>query len=168
MVGVAAGSAGGVSAALFYLLTYAFMNIGAFAVIGALQRRNAVGAAIAEYAGLAAQKPWLAVAMAVFLLSLTGFPPLAGFWGKLYLFRAAVQAGMVWLAVVGVLNSALAAFYYLNVIVHMYMKPAAGEPPAVTLSPSTQLALSVAGAATVVIGLWPAPVINLALAGLFG
>ncbi|MFQ5576570.1 MAG: NADH-quinone oxidoreductase subunit N [Anaerolineae bacterium] len=168
LVGVAAGSAGGVSASLFYLLTYAFMNIGAFAVIGALQRRNAVGAAIAEYAGLAAQKPWLAAAMAVFLLSLTGFPPLAGFWGKLYLFRAAVQADLVWLAVVGVLNSGLAAFYYLNLIVHMYMKPAAGEPPAVTLSASTQLALSVAGAATIIIGLWPAPVINLALAGLFG
>ena len=164
LVGVAAGNDDGVSAALFYLLAYAFMNIGAFAVIGVLERRDAVGSAVRDYGGLFGRNPWLAAGMAVFLLSLTGFPPLAGFWGKLYLFRAAVRADLTWLAVVAVVNSGIAAFYYLNVIVQMYMRPAPDAPPALHLAPATRLALTIAGVATVLIGLFPAPVVNLALA----
>ncbi|RME47161.1 MAG: NADH-quinone oxidoreductase subunit N, partial [Caldilineae bacterium] len=166
LVGVAAGNADGVSAALFYLLTYAFMNIGAFAVIGVLERRDTVGTEASEYGGLFGRRPWLAAGMAIFLLSLTGFPPLAGFWGKLYLFRAAVQANLTWLAVVAVINSGIAAFYYLNVIVQMYMRPAPDVPPPIHLPSVTRLALTIAGIATVLIGLFPAPVVNLALAGL--
>jgi len=166
-VGVAAGTAEGVSSALFYLMVYAFMNIGAFAVIGALERKNEVGTNLKEYAGLAARNPWLALGMAIFLLSLTGFPPLAGFWGKLYLFRAAVQADLTWLAVIGMLNSGVAAFYYLTVVVEMYFKRAAEDAPTFSLNAPTRLALGLAAIATVIIGLWPALLIDLASVSFF-
>ena len=168
LVGVAAGNAAGVSAALFYLMAYAFMNIGAFAVVGALERKDAVGSNIKDYAGLAGRNVWLALGMAIFLLSLTGFPPLAGFWGKLYLFRAAVQANLTWLAVIGVLNSGIAAYYYLNVIAQMYMKPAADEAPAINLTLVTQAALGVAALFTVIVGLLPASMIEMTMRSLFG
>ncbi len=168
LVGVAAGNAAGISAALFYLMAYAFMNIGAFAVVGALERKGAVGSNIKDYAGLASRNVWLAMGMAIFLLSLTGFPPLAGFWGKLYLFRAAVQSNLTWLAVIGVLNSGIAAYYYLNVIVQMYMKPAADKPPAINLTLVTQVALGVAALFTVIVGLLPASMIEMTMRSLFG
>lgn len=167
-VGVAAGTAEGVSSALFYLLVYAFMNIGAFAVVGAIERKNAVGTDRDEYAGLSTRSPWLAVAMAIFLLSLTGFPPLAGFWGKVYLFRAAVNANLTWLAVIAVINSGIAAFYYFGVIVQMYMKPAGDDASAFDLNAATRAALVLAGVATVVIGFWPSPLIQMALNAVFG
>lgn len=167
-VGVAAGTAAGVSSALFYLMVYAFMNVGAFAVIGALERKNEVGTNLKEYAGLAARNPWLALGMAIFLLSLTGFPPLAGFWGKLYLFRAAVEADLTWLAVIGVINSGVAAFYYLAVIVEMYFKRAAEDAPTFSLASPTRIALGLSAIATIIIGLWPALVINMTLVDFFG
>ena len=168
LVGVAAGNAAGISAALFYLMAYTFMNIGAFAVVSVLERKGAVGSNIKDYAGLAGRNMWLALGMAIFLLSLTGFPPLAGFWGKLYLFRAAVQSNLTWLAVIGVLNSGIAAYYYLNVIVQMYMKPAADEAPAINLTLVTQAALGVAALFTVIVGLLPGSMIEMTMRSLFG
>ena len=167
-VGVAAGSAAGVSSALFYLMVYAFMNIGAFAVIGVLERKNEVGTDLGDYAGLAGRSPWLAAGMSIFLLSLTGFPPLAGFWGKLYVFGAAVQADLTWLAVIGVLNSGIAAFYYLGVIVQMYMGRPREDAPAFTLTTATRIALGIAAVTTVLIGLWPAFIVDLAAVNFFG
>ncbi|MCD6289584.1 MAG: NADH-quinone oxidoreductase subunit N, partial [Anaerolineae bacterium] len=121
LVGVAAANARGMAAVLFYLFVYAFMNIGAFAVIIALERQGE-GDVLADQArGLAHRHPLIAAAMAIFMFSLTGVPPLAGFFGKLYLFQAAVQAHLAWLAIVGVLNSAASAYYYLRVVVAMYM-----------------------------------------------
>ena len=168
LVGVAAGNAAGISAALFYLMAYTFMNIGAFAVVSVLERKGAVGSSIKDYAGLAGRNMWLALGMAIFLLSLTGFPPLAGFWGKLYLFRAAVQSNLTWLAVIGVLNSGIAAYYYLNVIVQMYMNPAADEAPAINLTLVTQAALGVAALFTVIVGLLPGSMIEMTMRSLFG
>ncbi len=168
-VGVAAGTAEGVSAALFYLMVYAFMNTGAFAVVGALEKKNHIGTKLSEYAGLHGRSPWLAAAMAVFLFSLTGFPPLAGFWGKLYLFRAAVNANLTWLAVVAVINSGVAVYYYFGVIVQMYMKPAEdGQAAFPGINIATKLALTVAAAATVLIGLAPGSIIAMAISGIFG
>jgi len=178
LVGVAAGNALGTSGVLFYLLAYAFMNVGAFALIIAaahfppaspdsvaegLER----GEALKDLAGLASHKPGLALAMALFMLSLAGMPPLAGFMGKLYVFGAAVQAGLVWLAIVGVLNSVVSAYYYLRVVVYMYMRP--GPVPKVDstpaphlVSPALQVGLALAAAVVVVLGLWPGPVLELA------
>ncbi len=178
LVGVAAGNDLGTSGLLFYLLAYAFMNVGAFALIiavgrfadppteaptGSLQE----GASLEAFAGLAARKPGLAAAMALFMLSLAGIPPLAGFMGKLYVFGAAVQAGLAWLAIVGVINSVISAYYYLRVVAYMYMRPApvapeASGPAPSPVSPALQVGLGLAAAAVVVLGLWPGPVLALA------
>ncbi len=121
LVGLAAANSTGVSAVLFYLFAYAFMNLGAFSVLIALERQGEGDVTLSQIRGLAQNHPLLAAAMAIFMFSLTGIPPFAGFFGKLYLFQAAVQANLTWLAIVGVLNSAISAYYYLNVLVQMYM-----------------------------------------------
>ena len=121
-----AGAAGG--AVLFYLVVYALMNLGAFGVVTHLSRNRASEAdAISGYAGLSRRRPLAAASLAVFLFSLAGIPPAAGFAGKFYLFDAVVKAGLVPLAVWGVINSLLSVYYYLRVIVVMYFKPAEGD-----------------------------------------
>ncbi len=115
-----------VRAALFYLLTYAITNLGAWGVVLALEKAEGSGLAINDYAGLGKKRPALALAMALFMLSLTGIPPTVGFMGKFYLFRAVINANLIWLAIVGVVTSLISAYYYLRVIVVMYMHD--GEP----------------------------------------
>jgi NADH-quinone oxidoreductase subunit N len=168
MIGLAAGTTQGIRALLFYLAVYAFMNIGAFVVIGMLERRQAVSNAFSDYAGLAGRYPWLAAVMALFMFSLTGLPPLAGFWGKLYVFQAAVEANMGWLAVVGVVNSAVSAFYYLGVVVQMYMRDAAAQPVPVNLNRTSILTLAIAVGFVILVGLFPAPLVDLVASGVFG
>ncbi len=126
MTGLVAG-VDALNAVLYYLFAYAFMNIGAFAVAAMLERSTPDArqdADIDAARGLFDRRPALAVAMAIFMLSLTGIPPLVGFFGKLYVFSAAVSAGWAWLAVVGMLNSVVSAYYYLRVTVVMFMAPA--------------------------------------------
>ncbi len=121
-----AGAAGG--AVLFYLVVYALMNLGAFGIVAYLSRNRTTEAdAIAGYAGLSRRRPLAAATLTVFLFSLAGIPPAAGFMGKFYLFDAVVQAGLVPLAIWGVINSLLSVYYYLRVVVMMYMKPAEGD-----------------------------------------
>ena len=115
-----------VAAGLFYLVAYVFTNFGAWGVVIALEKSADKGLALDDYAGLAKKHPALAAAMTIFMLSLIGLPPTIGLIGKLYLFRAVIDAGFVWLAVIGVLTSVVSAFYYLRVVVIMYMKD--GEP----------------------------------------
>jgi NADH:ubiquinone oxidoreductase subunit 5 (subunit L)/multisubunit Na+/H+ antiporter MnhA subunit len=116
----------GISAALFYLLAYLVSNLGAWAVVIAVEKAEGGGLAIEDYAGLARRRPGLALAMALFMLSLTGLPPTVGFIGKFFVFRAALDAGLIWLALVGALTSLVSAYYYLRVVVMMFMRP--GEP----------------------------------------
>ncbi|HQG04368.1 MAG TPA: NADH-quinone oxidoreductase subunit N [Thermoleophilia bacterium] len=120
----------GSSAVLFYLGAYAFMNIGAFGILVWIRNRRAFRYTLDEVAGLARSMPWTAIAMTLFMLSLTGIPPLVGFWGKLYLFTAIVNAGMTWLAVLAVIMSAVSAYYYLRVVWYMYFREAPGVAPA--------------------------------------
>ena len=162
LVALVAGTASASSAALFYLFTYAFMNVGAFAVIIAFEKRGGKENDVeqSELAGIADSSPALAAAMAVFMLSLSGIPPLAGFFGKFMVFKAAVEAGWAWLVVVGVLNSAVSAYYYLRVVVAMYFQKAeeGGEaqvPGALPAARSLQFVVAVAAVAVVVIGLQP-------------
>jgi NADH-quinone oxidoreductase subunit N len=175
LVGVAAANQSGMRGVLFYLLAYAFMNVGAFAVACALERKGEFSTTLRDYAGLSQREPLLALAMAVFMLSLTGIPPLVGFWGKLFVFRAAVEAGLSWLAIVGVINSAISAFYYLGVVVQMYMRSpvevaatlpgqdsTGQQPAAITLEATIGTAVLLAMLLTVVLGLWPGPLANLA------
>jgi NADH-quinone oxidoreductase subunit N len=154
-------AAQGIESVLFYVLGYAVMNIAAFAVVGMLQRDTNRYGGLNSFAGLAKRAPWPAAAMAVLMLSLTGIPPTVGFFAKLYVLLAAVEAGLAWLAVVIVLNAALAAFYYLRVIVYMYMRDAEAEPAALDRSPSGQIALALSVAGVIVLGLFPGPVLDL-------
>ncbi|PWT84587.1 MAG: NADH-quinone oxidoreductase subunit N [Blastocatellia bacterium] len=154
LIGVVAGTQRGVSAMLIYLLIYTFMQVGAFAVIVMLRREDVVGDELKDFSGLHVRHPLAAFAMLLFMLSLGGIPPTAGFMGKFWLFGAAIDAGYVWLAVIGVLNSAVSLYYYIRIVVFMYVKPPVGgsEP---TTSPSLAVALTVAVVATLVLGLYP-------------
>jgi NADH-quinone oxidoreductase subunit N len=161
LVGLAAANEAGLAAVLFYLLAYGFMNVGAFAVIIAAERADGGNVTLEGIAGLAARKPGLAAGMAVTLLSLAGMPPLAGFMAKFYLFRAAVQADLTWLAVVGVLNSVVSAYFYLKVIVAIYLRePAEGE--LVETCPLVGATVVASAMGIVVLGLLPSLMLALA------
>jgi NADH-quinone oxidoreductase subunit N len=149
-------------AVLFYLVAYAAVNLGAFGVIAVLAKEGREPATVADVAGLAERRPALAAALAVFLVSLTGIPPTAGFVGKFYLFGAAVASGWVVLALVGVLTSVVSAYYYLRIVVAMYMEPPTGEDAWAAVPPFAVLALSLSAGVTLLLGLWPAPVLALA------
>ncbi|HEX4994374.1 MAG TPA: NADH-quinone oxidoreductase subunit N, partial [Methylomirabilota bacterium] len=164
LVGVVAGGSMGNGSVLFYLLVYTFTTAGAFGAVLLLERNGREAVQVADYGGLARRHPVLAVALSVFLLSLIGIPPTAGFVGKFYLFGAAVKSGYVWLAVIGVLNSAVAAYYYLRVIVFMYMREPEGAPTVMAPSLSGALALVVALWGVVQLGVAPGPLFDLAQA----
>ena len=151
----------GIESVLFYIFGYAVMNIAAFAVVGMLQRDTTRFGGLNSFAGLAGRAPGRAAAMAVLMLSLTGIPPTVGFFAKLFVLLAAVEAGLEWLAVVIVLNAAMAAFYYLRVIVYMYMRDAEANPAPLDTHPfgSVALALSVAG--VVILGIFPGAILSL-------
>jgi NADH-quinone oxidoreductase subunit N len=166
LVGLAAYAGGrteGLEGLLFYGAAYTFMNLGAFAVVAALQRRPGVTSALDTFAGLGRREPILGILMALFLLSLTGIPPTAGFFAKAYVIFAAVQTNNVWvnaLAVIAVLNAAAAAFYYLRVIVYMYMRDPATDAQALTHSSLVWTGLWVTTVATIILGLYPIPIID--------
>jgi NADH-quinone oxidoreductase subunit N len=155
-----AARAESIGAVLFYLLGYAVMNVAAFAVVGMLQRDTRRFGGLAGFAGLAGRAPLLAASMAVLLLSLTGIPPTVGFFAKLYVIIATVDAGVAWLAVAIALNAALAAYYYLRVIVYMYMRDAEAEPASIDRSAFGSLALTLSVAGVVVLGLFPEPILT--------
>jgi NADH-quinone oxidoreductase subunit N len=162
LVGLVAGGIPGAAAVLFYVLAYVFTTVGTFGVISLCERSGREAVEVGDYAGLGRRSPLLALALSLFLLSLVGIPPLAGFVGKFYVFGSAVRAGYVWLAVIAVLNSALAAYYYLRVIVYMYMRE--GESEAATYAPSFAgvLALTISLAGIVLLGVAPSPFVDLA------
>jgi NADH-quinone oxidoreductase subunit N len=169
LVGLAAFAAGrieGLEGLLYYGAAYSFMNLGAFAVVAAIQRRAGVTSGLDTFAGLGRREPWLAILMTLFLLSLTGIPPTAGFFAKAYVIVAAVQASDAgWtslgvLAVVAVLNAAVAAFYYLRVVVYMFMREPRTEQPALEHGRLLWSGLVVASVLTIVLGLIPGPFIE--------
>ncbi len=142
------------AAGLFYLITYVITNFGAWAVVSAVERREGQGLDLDDYAGLGSKFPALALAMTVFMLSLTGVPPTLGLVGKFYLFRSVIAAGFYGLAVIGVLTSLISAYYYLRLVVIMYMRP--GEPQTVS-TPWLNLTWGAMAILTVVLSLIPAP-----------
>jgi NADH-quinone oxidoreductase subunit N len=154
LIGVVAGTPRGVSAMLIYLLVYSFMQLGAFAVIVLMRRQDVVGDELKDFSGLAFRHPFAAFAMLLFMLSLGGIPPTAGFMGKFWLFSAAIDAHYYWLAVIGVLNSAVSLYYYVRLVVFMYLKrETIGSEP--TSNPPLTVALVVASVATIVLGVYP-------------
>jgi NADH-quinone oxidoreductase subunit N len=153
-----------VRGALFYLMAYAITNLGAWGVVLAMEKAEGAGLEIDDYAGLGKRRPILAVAMALFMLSFTGVPPTVGFIGKFYLFRAAIDANLIWLALVGVITSLISAYYYLRVVVVMYMQ--AGDPETQT-EPMLNSTVWIAALGTFIFGVLPGPLLALArLAGL--
>jgi NADH-quinone oxidoreductase subunit N len=161
LIGVVAGTARGVTAMLIYLFVYAFMQLGAFAVITMLRRSDVIGDELKDLNGLYFRQPFAAFAMLIFMLSLGGIPPTAGFMGKFWLFSAAIEAGYPWLAVIGVLNSAVSLYYYIRIVVFMWLKnePTGTEP---TSSPTMAFALGVAVVATLLLGVYPRPLFEFA------
>jgi len=169
LVGLVGGTPDSANAAIFYLFSYAFMNIGAFAVIIVLERANEEDALQNRAAGIAKRWPMLALVMAIFMFSLTGVPPLAGFFGKLFVFKAAVDGGFGWLAAVAMINSAVAAYYYLRITVSMYLEEPNGETMTEMPTRTTiNIGLAVAAVFTIVIGLYPGLWTNLFQAGIAG
>ena len=148
----------GTSSVVFFLGTYAFTNLGAFIAIIAIS--NKIGSEeISDYAGISKRSPWLAAGLTACLISLTGIPPTAGFVAKLYVFNAAIQADLIWLVIIGVLNSVVSAYYYLRVVLNMYTAEPASEE---TFQPSPYLGLAMAVAVIglFVIGVYPDPLIQ--------
>ncbi len=158
---VAAGELGTASV-LYYLMAYAFMNLGAFAVVVLYGRKAEENILIGDYSGMASKYPLLAAAMAIFMFSLAGIPPTAGFVGKFYIFSAAVKAGYIGLAVIGVLNSALSVYYYLRVTVMMYMRGPEKEQERLEIGPAMAAALIIAVLGTLQMGITPSQYLNLA------
>jgi NADH-quinone oxidoreductase subunit N len=167
LVGVAAAATvpAGISASMFYLLVYAFMVMGAFMVVQYVSRLGPPDdeairerSSLDDYRGLARRHPWAAGLLAVFMLALTGIPPLSGFWAKYYVFLSGIQAGLTWLVVVAVVSSIISAFFYLRVLVVAYLQEPVGDAaaePAAGRTPALGLALGLAGLLTVAIGLAP-------------
>lgn len=161
LIGVVAATPRGVAAMLIYLFIYAFMQLGAFAIVIMLRREDQVGDELKDLSGLYFRRPGAAVAMLVFMLSLGGIPPTAGFMGKFWLFGAAIESGYVWLAIIGVLNSAISLYYYVRVVVFMWIKEDAIGAP-VRLAPGVAAVLAIAVAGTIAVGIYPAPLFSIA------
>jgi NADH-quinone oxidoreductase subunit N len=155
LIGVVVGTTAGTSALLFYLVAYTVMNVGAFGVLLALARRGESGEQLADLAGVGLRHPGLGVAMTVFMLSLAGMPPTAGFVGKVYLFTAAVDAGWIALAVAGVLNSLVSVYYYLGVLVQMFMVDGDRALVAPASRPVLMVTIGIAVVGTLALGLAP-------------
>jgi NADH-quinone oxidoreductase subunit N len=156
----------GKGAILFYLLTYAVTNLGAFGVIGLLESADRPNDTIADYAGLWNTQPGLAALMTIFLLSLGGFPPLGGFIAKWYVFTAAMKAGYTWLAIVGVLTSVVSVFFYLRIIVMMYMTPSRSSVGIPAIPRIAGAALVASAIMVVYLGVLPTRVLDWAAASI--
>ena len=162
LVAMAANNTDGVTAVAFYFLVYAFMNIGAFILVSVLESDGQVGDDIASYRGLFTRSPTLALGTAVFMFSLAGFPPTGGFFAKYLAFAAAVRSGHTELAIIGVLTSLVSIFYYLRIVAYMFLWPETGERPPVRIPTGADLAMAAAVAGSIVLGVIPAGLFNLA------
>jgi len=162
LVAMVAGKELGGAALMYYLVAYGLMNLGAFGVVVAVGRRGEPHEELDDYAGLGFRHPALGMAMTVFMLSLTGVPPLVGFTGKFYIFSAAVQAGYIWLAVIGVLNSVVSAYYYIRVVVNMYMREGEAIVELPSLRSALGVAILIAAIGTVLMGVFPSASTSLA------
>ncbi|MFN8485539.1 MAG: NADH-quinone oxidoreductase subunit N [Anaerolineae bacterium] len=160
LVAVVAGAS---NAAMFYLLAYAMMTLGAFAVIISLNNYGSEMLDIDSYAGLAGRAPGRALALALFMFALTGFPPLAGFVGKWFIFSSAVATGWTWLALIGALASVISAGYYLRIVVLMYMRPAPAETqPLGSPTGGAAWAMGITVVAVLLLGVFASPILNMA------
>ena len=163
LIGIVAGTSRGWTAAIVYLVVYAFMQLGAFAIVTMLRRRDVVGDELKDLSGLYARSPVAAIAMLVFMLSLGGIPPTAGFMGKIWIFGAAIDQGFIALAIIGVVNSAISLFYYIRVVVFMWIKDEVmGSEIAIEPAMATALGITLVG--SILFGVYPQPIFEQAQA----
>ena len=167
LLGIITANNEGLASVMNYLMIYAFMNIGAFAVIIMLRSEGFKGESIYDYQGLSKTHPLAAVLMLIFMFSLTGIPPTAGFIGKLYIFMSAINAGYTWLVIIAVIFSAISAYFYLRVVMYMYMREPK-ETVTLTTSFSNGVALGITTFAVLFIGVLPSFLLNLAKAAIQG
>jgi len=160
LAGLASGTQYGVQGILFYLAAYTLMNLGAFGVISLVEQIEETNLSLNDYAGFSQKQPALAAMFAIFMFSLSGIPPFAGFFGKYYVFAAAVSGGFTWLAIIGVLTSAIAAYYYLRIVVLMYFKNSETEL-IVSASRISFAAISLAAIGVIIFGMFPSLLTNL-------
>lgn len=163
LLGLIAASKVGLTAVLIYSVAYAFMTLGAFTMVILLCRANSRGDQISDFKGLARTHPAVAGAFVLFALSLIGIPPTVGFVGKLFLFNAAIQGSFYWLAIIGILNSAISLYYYFRVVMVMYMEEPEDAITPLSFSPALTVALVVMSFATLFFGLYPEPLIRAAI-----
>ena len=161
LMAVIAKNSLGSSSLLFYMLSYAFMTFGIFGIVIILGRKGEENLEIKNYSGLAYKHPVIALSMTIFLLSLAGLPPFAGFVAKFYLFSAAIQEGLLTLVIIAVLNSAISFYYYLKVVVFMYMKESEAEFK-ISLTPITLFVVFIGVVGTINLGIFPNSIITLA------
>jgi len=162
LVAMTAGGSLATTSIIYYLMAYTLMNLGAFAIVILYGKRGEENILVTDYAGAGFKYPWLSAAMAVFMFSLAGIPPLAGFIGKFYIFSAAVKQGFIWLTIIGVLNSLIAVYYYLRVTVVMYMRDPVKEVGALPFSLPMMLALIITAFFTLHMGILPSRYLQLA------
>jgi NADH-quinone oxidoreductase subunit N len=165
LVGLLAQNADGRAGVIFYILAYSFMNLGAFGILILLARRGDEITTIDDLRGLGRRAPVPAALMTVFMLSLGGIPPTAGFMGKYFLFLAAVKAGMPGLAVIGLLASVVGVFYYLRVILSMYFQAPVREFQALPAASSAAFAVAVCAVFSLVLGIYPGPMYDASMRG---
>jgi NADH-quinone oxidoreductase subunit N len=152
----------GTSAAMFYTAAYAAMNLGAFAVVSHFANAGERYVTLEDYEGLGRSSPLLAATLTIFLLSLIGIPMTGGFFAKFYVFSAAVKANLIWLTIIGVVNSGVGAYYYLRIIVMMYMRESRKEVPVTPVPLALRMALATCLAATLYLGIFPSRVLHYA------
>lgn len=163
LIALTAASQIGLAAAMFYLASYALMNIGAFAVISHVAARNEQFVKIDDLAGLGRREPTIAALLSIFVFSLIGVPLTSGFFGKFYIFQAALDSHLVWLTVIGLLNSAIAAYYYLKIIVAVYMRePATAVAKLPPVSPGLRIALWASALGVLILGIFPSTLLSFA------
>ncbi len=167
LLGVIAGGRDGLTSMMVYLFIYGLMNLGAFSIVIALRSEGVVGENLDDFQGLAKLHPMMSALMLVFMFSLAGIPPTAGFVAKFSVFMAVIRAGYTPLALIGVVFSVVSAFFYLRVVVLMYMKEPRLEVPVSTSLP-LKIVLATTAAAIVLLGVYPAPLLDLATAAMTG
>ncbi len=167
LVALAVGGPEAISAAIFYLIAYAFFNLGGFAVVVLLETRTGSKADFSELSGLAKSAPWLSSVLALFMFALSGFPPTVGFFGKFYIFSAAVKSGFIWLAIIGVMNSFVSVYYYLRIVKATFFEAATREVVPVSYSPAIVIVLIVTAVGTLGLGFFPQQVLAFSQKALF-
>lgn len=159
-IGLAAGNYDAIAGVIFYLAAYTFMNLGAFGIVGLIEGSNETNLDINSYSGLGTRKPLLAAFLSLFMFALAGIPPFAGFFGKYYIFIAAVKADLTWLAILGVISSAISVYFYLRIVVLMYFK-SPEDNTSIVVDNNSLLAISISIAIVILLGIFPGSFLDL-------